>query len=109
MLLEILPNQILEENKHTIKKLANNDLILKLLKCGFKKESEISRINENAGIQPVVVPKEVFVALFLYFYKTLYEYPYLIPRGWILRISLGFVWNLARKDAETQRIEAVSL
>ena len=50
MLLRILPNQILEEPKHTIKKLANNDLILKLLKCGFKKESNLVKDCGNTRV-----------------------------------------------------------
>jgi hypothetical protein len=42
LITQIVPKIILEETKHTIKKLANNDLILKLLKCGFKKESNLA-------------------------------------------------------------------
>lgn len=50
MITQILPKQILEETKHTIKKLANNDLILKLLKCGFKKESSLVKDCGNTRV-----------------------------------------------------------
>jgi hypothetical protein len=50
LITQIVPNQILEETKHTIKKLANNDLILKLLKCGFKKESNLVKDCGNTRV-----------------------------------------------------------
>ena len=50
MITRILPKIILEETKHTIKKLANNDLILKLLKCGFKKESNLVKDCGNTRV-----------------------------------------------------------
>jgi plasmid rolling circle replication initiator protein Rep len=50
LITQIVPNQILEEPKHTIKKLANNDLILKLLKCGFKKESNLVKDCGNTRV-----------------------------------------------------------
>ena len=50
MITQILPKIVLEEPKHTIKKLANNDLILKLLKCGFKKESNLVKDCGNTRV-----------------------------------------------------------
>ena len=50
MITQILTKTILEETKHTIKKLANNDLILKLLKCGFKKESNLVKDCGNTRV-----------------------------------------------------------
>ena len=50
MITQIISNQILQEAKHTEKKLATSDLILKLLKCGFKKESEIVKACGNTRV-----------------------------------------------------------
>lgn len=50
MITQIVPKTALEENKHTIKKLANNDLILKLSKCGFRKESNLVKDCGNTRV-----------------------------------------------------------
>lgn len=47
---QIVSNQILQEAKHTEKKLATGDLILKLLKCGFKKDSELVKTCGNTRV-----------------------------------------------------------
>lgn len=50
MITRIISNQILQEAKHTEKKLATSDLILKLLKCGFKKESSLVKDCGNTRV-----------------------------------------------------------